>query len=109
MREHLADEAATEALGRRLAARTPSGGTWLLAGGLGVGKTTWCRGFVEGLGGDPDQVASPTYAVITSSKDQKEDDETVSALEEAGAQVYLTRKGVVTAVTDGSTLSVSQE
>ena len=53
--------------------------------------------------------ASPTYAVITSSKDQKEDDETVSALEEAGAQVYLTRKGVVTAVTDGSTLSVSQE
>lgn len=63
-RRPLPDEEATEALGAELAARTPPGGTWLLTGDLGAGKTTWTRGFVAGLGGDPDQVASPTYAVL---------------------------------------------
>lgn len=60
----LPDDAATEALGAELARLTPPGGTWLLRGGLGAGKTTWCRGFLAGLGGDPDEVASPTYAVL---------------------------------------------
>ncbi|HJW73055.1 MAG TPA: tRNA (adenosine(37)-N6)-threonylcarbamoyltransferase complex ATPase subunit type 1 TsaE [Geothrix sp.] len=60
----LMDDAATEALGEALARITPPGGTWLLRGGLGAGKTTWTRGFLRGLGGDPDDVASPTYAVM---------------------------------------------
>lgn len=60
----LADEAATEELGAMLAKQTPPGGTWLLKGDLGAGKTTWARGFVIGLGGTPDQVSSPTYAVL---------------------------------------------
>ncbi len=60
----LPDDAASETLGAELARRTPQGGTWLLRGELGSGKTTWTRGFVAGLGGDPDQVASPTYAVL---------------------------------------------
>ncbi|MBK8726626.1 MAG: tRNA (adenosine(37)-N6)-threonylcarbamoyltransferase complex ATPase subunit type 1 TsaE [Holophagaceae bacterium] len=60
----LGDDLATEALGAELAARTPPGGTWLLRGELGAGKTTWTRGFLAGLGGDPDAVASPTYAVL---------------------------------------------
>ena len=60
----LEDDAATEALGAELAGLTPRGGTWLLAGGLGAGKTTWTRGFVAGRGGDPEQVASPTFAVL---------------------------------------------
>lgn len=60
----LADDAATEALGETLARLTPPGGTWLLRGELGAGKTTWTRGFLRGLGGDPDDVASPTYAVL---------------------------------------------
>ena len=60
----LPDETAMEALGSELAQGTPPGGTWLLRGELGAGKTTWARGFVAGLGGDPDQVASPTYAVL---------------------------------------------
>ncbi|MFM8234462.1 MAG: tRNA (adenosine(37)-N6)-threonylcarbamoyltransferase complex ATPase subunit type 1 TsaE [Holophagaceae bacterium] len=38
--------------------------TWLLNGPLGSGKTTWVRGFLQGLGGDPDDVASPTYAIL---------------------------------------------
>jgi len=60
----LQGDAATEALGAELARLTPAGGTWLLRGGLGAGKTTFTRGFLAGLGGDPDQVASPTYAVL---------------------------------------------
>lgn len=65
MAEHyLADDAATEALGEALARITPPGGTWLLHGELGAGKTTWTRGFLRGLGGDPEEVASPTYAVL---------------------------------------------
>ncbi|MDR3683346.1 MAG: tRNA (adenosine(37)-N6)-threonylcarbamoyltransferase complex ATPase subunit type 1 TsaE [Geothrix sp.] len=60
----LPDDAATEALGEALARNTPPGGTWLLHGDLGAGKTTWTRGFLRGLGGDPDEVASPTYAVL---------------------------------------------
>jgi tRNA threonylcarbamoyladenosine biosynthesis protein TsaE len=60
----LADDTATEALGEALARRTPPGGTWQLRGELGAGKTTFTRGFLRGLGGDPDDVASPTYAVL---------------------------------------------
>ena len=60
----LADEDATEALGESLARLTPPGGTWLLSGDLGAGKTTWTRGFLRGLGGDPEEVSSPTYAVL---------------------------------------------
>lgn len=60
----LPTDEATEALGWDLAQLTPKGGTWLLRGELGAGKTTWTRGFVAGLGGDPNQVASPTYAVL---------------------------------------------
>lgn len=61
---HLSDELATEQLGEALAKLTPKGGTWLLRGELGAGKTTWTRGFVAGLGGNADDVASPTYAVL---------------------------------------------
>ena len=60
----LPEDAATEALGEVLARTTPAGGTWLLRGELGAGKTTWTRGFLRGLGGDPSEVASPTYAVL---------------------------------------------
>jgi len=60
----LPDEEATEAFGNACAKMTPLGGTWLLRGELGAGKTTWTRGFVAGLEGDADQVASPTYAVL---------------------------------------------
>lgn len=61
---YLIDEQATEALGAEMGGFTPNGGTWLLRGELGAGKTTWTRGFVAGLGGNGDDVASPTYAVL---------------------------------------------
>ena len=61
---YLSDDLATEHLGEELAQLTPRGGTWLLRGELGAGKTTWTRGFVVRLGGNGDDVASPTYAVL---------------------------------------------
>lgn len=60
----LPDEAATLALGAALARAIEPGLVVYLRGELGAGKTTWTRGFVRGLGGDPEQVASPTYAVL---------------------------------------------
>ncbi|MCL1908163.1 MAG: tRNA (adenosine(37)-N6)-threonylcarbamoyltransferase complex ATPase subunit type 1 TsaE [Holophagaceae bacterium] len=63
---YLASEEETENLGAELAKQTPAGGTWLLQGELGAGKTTWTRGFVQGLGGQQEQVSSPTYSVLHS-------------------------------------------
>ena len=54
------------------------------------------------------KAVSPMYAVITSSKDDKESDAVVKELEDCGARVFLTRKGEVTAITDGKTLKVTQ-
>jgi beta-lactamase superfamily II metal-dependent hydrolase len=51
---------------------------------------------------------SPEYAVITSSGAVKEDQETMDLLEHDGAEVYLTRKGTVTIVTDGSSVKITQ-
>lgn len=36
----------------------------LLEGELGAGKTCFVRGLCEGLGGDPRQVSSPTFAIM---------------------------------------------
>jgi len=58
----LADEAATEALGRRLASRLQTPQLIFLRGELGAGKTTLCRGFLRGLG-YAGLVKSPTYTL----------------------------------------------
>jgi tRNA threonylcarbamoyladenosine biosynthesis protein TsaE len=58
----LADEAATEALGRRLAACLQPPQLIFLRGKLGTGKTTLCRGFLRGLGYEG-LVKSPTYTL----------------------------------------------
>ena len=48
----------------KLAARLPPGTVVLLYGELGAGKTTFVRGFVEGVGIAPDEVSSPTFTLI---------------------------------------------
>ena len=35
-----------------------------LFGGLGMGKTAFVRGLAEGLGIDPNEVSSPTFAIV---------------------------------------------
>lgn len=60
---HLADEAATLALGARLAATLGPGMSVHLCGALGSGKTTLARGVLRGLG-YAGKVKSPTYALV---------------------------------------------
>lgn len=59
----LEDEAATVALGHRLAALAKGGDVITLSGPLGVGKTALARGFVAGRG-HPGEVPSPTFAIV---------------------------------------------
>jgi tRNA threonylcarbamoyladenosine biosynthesis protein TsaE len=63
--ESLSDsEAATEALAGELAARLGAGDVVLLSGTLGAGKTAFVRGLARGLGADPEDVSSPTFAIV---------------------------------------------
>ena len=47
-----------------LARRLPPGTVVQLFGDLGAGKTAFVRGFVEGVGIDPDEVSSPTFTIV---------------------------------------------
>lgn len=57
-------EAETIRIARQLAAELEGGTTILLFGELGAGKTAFVRGLVEGAGGDPDDVSSPTFTLV---------------------------------------------
>jgi tRNA threonylcarbamoyl adenosine modification protein YjeE len=61
----LADDAATAALGERLAKQLRPGDFVLLQGDLGAGKTALARAMVRTLVGDPGlDVPSPSFALV---------------------------------------------
>ena len=61
---HLADEAATQRLGRLVAGSVQQGDLIALDGPLGAGKTTLVRALVAELGGEPTAVSSPTFTLL---------------------------------------------
>ena len=63
LKMHLPGEAATRALGARLAQVIEPGLLIYLHGDLGSGKTTLARGLLRGLGYEG-RVKSPTYALV---------------------------------------------
>ena len=56
----------TELLGEELGRGLRGGEVVLLEGELGAGKTAFVRGLARGLGADPDEVASPTFVLLTA-------------------------------------------
>jgi tRNA threonylcarbamoyladenosine biosynthesis protein TsaE len=56
--------AETREAGRRLAPLLAPGTLVFVSGPLGAGKTELVRGVAEGLGADPGEVASPTFALV---------------------------------------------
>jgi tRNA threonylcarbamoyladenosine biosynthesis protein TsaE len=59
-------EAETAEIAAGLARGFKGGEVVLLSGELGAGKTAFVRGLVHGLGGSADDVASPTFVLLTS-------------------------------------------
>ncbi len=60
---NLADAAATEAFGQRLASLVRAGDVITLRGDLGAGKTSLARGLLAGLG-LTGEAPSPTFAIV---------------------------------------------
>ena len=54
------------------------------------------------------ETVKPKYAVITSSKKEKEDDETVNLLRNLGIKYYLTRDGSITVISNGNYIQINQ-
>lgn len=59
-----ASEEDTRRLGASLARRLTRGDVVLLEGELGAGKTAFVKGLAAGLGLDPDDVSSPSFALV---------------------------------------------
>lgn len=64
----LADEAATMAVGARLAKVLRAGDVVTMTGDLGAGKTTLVRGLLEALG-HRGEVPSPSFAIVQPYED----------------------------------------
>jgi tRNA threonylcarbamoyladenosine biosynthesis protein TsaE len=59
-------EAETEKIAQALGESLTGGEAILLHGELGAGKTAFVRGLARGLGIDPEEVASPTFVLLTA-------------------------------------------
>jgi tRNA threonylcarbamoyladenosine biosynthesis protein TsaE len=61
----------TARIARALARTLLPASTVLLFGDLGAGKTAFVRGLAEGLGIDPAEVSSPTFAIMQEYGDER--------------------------------------
>lgn len=61
----------TENIGRDLAATFDGNEIVAFFGGLGMGKTAFIRGLASGLGVSPEEVSSPTFAIVHEHKGEK--------------------------------------
>jgi tRNA threonylcarbamoyladenosine biosynthesis protein TsaE len=59
-------ETETAAVAAAMAGGFRGGEVVLLRGELGAGKTAFVRGLARGVGADPDEVASPTFVLLTA-------------------------------------------
>jgi len=59
-------ETETEKIATALGESLSGGEAVLLHGELGAGKTAFVRGLARGLGIDPEEVASPTFVLLTA-------------------------------------------
>jgi len=101
---------ATEAIGEGLAVKLQHGDVVLLEGDLAAGKTTLVRGLVRTLGGDENDVSSPTFVLLQSYRcggvsiatlhhvDLYRLSERISDLREIGIEDVLSDPGAVVAI-----------
>ena len=54
----------TEDIGRKFGSRLEGSEVIAMFGGLGMGKTAFIRGLAEGLGIPPENISSPTFAIV---------------------------------------------
>lgn len=67
----LPDEAATAALGQRLAKVAVAGDCFLLSGPIGAGKSTLARAFIRARCGAGEEVPSPSFTLVQVYEDEK--------------------------------------
>lgn len=90
-------------LGKELGERHPRGGLFYLVGDLGAGKTIFAKGLASAYGVPPDEVTSPTFALVhrygEGSRPVYHVDlyrlENERELEELGLEELLDEEGVV--------------
>ncbi len=61
----------TEAIGQRIGSLLGGDEILALFGGLGMGKTAFVRGLAAGLGIDPLEISSPTFAIVHEHEGDK--------------------------------------
>ena len=104
MQRYITSSAAeTEALAERLAGQLRGGEVIAFVGGMGMGKTCFTHGLAAGLGIDPGEVSSPTFALVNEYRGGRLPlfhfdmyrVECVDALYSTGFFDYLDQGGVV--------------
>ncbi len=67
------------------------------------------HGKAENLSAAFFRAVGPSYAVITSDEKNPEDEVVPALLRQLGTEVFLTREGTVTALTDGESIRLTQQ